>query len=104
MQPRTPLSPSLLQRVQGIPPLDSSRLFNMPAPFAWTPTTTLPPPPVFPEIGSTSTPFTGPTFSGEPDVSLLPQLGSHNLPGFNNSSTALSSLASQYCDHPVIFS
>ncbi|CAH9098544.1 unnamed protein product [Cuscuta europaea] len=92
-QTRSPLAASLSQRLHGIPPLDSYRIFNMLEPFTWAPSLTaapansLPPPPVFQERGSSSPLFSSPTFSGQPGVAPLPHAVSSSLPDFNSPAT-----------------
>ncbi|CAH9102523.1 unnamed protein product [Cuscuta europaea] len=78
--PMSPLAASLAQRISTIPPLDSYRLFNMPKPFSWTPTTTLEPPPVFAPplaLGASQAVFSGPTLSGHVGVQSMPTDNSH---------------------------
>ncbi|CAH9145424.1 unnamed protein product [Cuscuta epithymum] len=99
----SPPSASLSQRFRGVQPQNNYRLFGMPEPFTWAssaPTMTsltLPPPPVFHDVGSSSrmSEFSGPTFTGQPGVASFQQTPGPLLPGFNNSQTPLSSLASQ---------
>ncbi|CAH9128341.1 unnamed protein product [Cuscuta epithymum] len=98
---RSPLTPTFRPRLSQFPSLESYSLFNMPEPFSWTPTVSLPPPPVLtslasnPVIGAPPMPFAGPTFSGQAGVHPLLPGQSSTAPGSAPTSGLLSTLSSQ---------
>ncbi|CAH9068763.1 unnamed protein product [Cuscuta epithymum] len=96
-QPWSPIPASLSQRFPSLPPLESYRLFNMPEPFSWAPsssTVTAPASTVLPSIGNPVVPFAGPTLSGQPGIQPHQLFQQTATPGLHLSSTLLSSLAS----------
>ncbi|CAH9106497.1 unnamed protein product [Cuscuta epithymum] len=86
--------------------LSAHRLFNMPAPFLWTSTSTQPVPMTSPAPFSgtrtildhqLSPPpvFSAPTFSGQPEIGILPQQSSLPLSGSASQPSSLASMAAQ---------
>ncbi|CAH9055635.1 unnamed protein product [Cuscuta europaea] len=84
------------------PPLSSYSLFNMPEPFSWTPTTSLPPPPLQAHTGSSArVPSHKPVFSG-PTWMCHPSLTGFNQSSFLRPSSSTFQVELEGCYHRLL--